>query len=195
MRTPAFFIRLSVLAAVLAVGLAIATTPAVAQNPSIEPASLAPAAPETSFRLHETYERCGKRWLKQFHKLSEEQQAWLLKKHHAIYRVAIGGRASVIFEILSTANFRECRVRDHWQQRATAILTTFLLPNGSERRTMSYLGDEEAFFNRVPTFFPSMGKVLLRGVDRSGGESNRWLEMEPLKAFHRQQVLLASADP
>ncbi len=46
---------------------------------------------------------------------------------------------------------------------------------------------DDIFFDRAPTFYPQLGRVLLRGVGVDGRELNRWLEidaMRPIYAHH-----------
>lgn len=170
--------RLALLLCSLA--LLLASTPALADgNEASRPPSFEP-------RLHPVVNACGKKWAKRARALSKDQLAWMLRKEHALYRVAVKGRLLMTLELLSTPSFRDCDIRSHWGKRETSIRVIYFRTDGSERIVLRNFAHDHIFFNGKPQFFPHLGKALLKGITVDGRQANRWMELTPLKELYAE---------
>ncbi|MFQ5350389.1 MAG: hypothetical protein ACE5EG_08100, partial [Thermoanaerobaculia bacterium] len=128
----------SVLTAVLAF-LALAQ-PAAAQTVP------GPGTPQTavdSFRLHQSFKACGRKWLKKAARLTPEQREWMLRREHRLYTLATGGRSVMTLELLSTASFRGCDLERAWSSRETTVRVTYFEEDGRRTtRLHSFARDE-----------------------------------------------------
>ena len=138
---------------------------------------------ESGFHLHQSFKPCGKKWLKRASRLTEQQREWMLRREHRLYTLRAADRILATFELLSTASFRDCDVAEKWAARETTVRVVYLGLDGSRRTKLFHFADDEIFFDRQPRFYPTLGKALLRGVDREGRELSRWLPLDRLAAM------------
>lgn len=142
------------------------------------------------FELHQSVKACGKKWLKKARRLEPEQLEWMLRREHKLYSVAAGGRTVMTLELLSTASFRGCDLGRAWSARETTVRVTYLEEDGARTTRLHSFANDDVFFDRQPSFYPGLGKALLRGVTLEGDEVGRWLPLERLP-----QLLSATSAP
>ena len=144
------------------------------------PDSDSPAAEVDSFRLHQSFKACGKKWLKQAKRLTPEQLDWMLRREHKLYSLAAGGRTVMTLELLSTTSFRGCDLVAGWSARETTVRVTYFHEDGSRKTQLFNFAKDGVFFDRPPNFYTGLGKALLRGVTLDGTEVSRWLPLDRL---------------
>lgn len=104
----------------------------------------------------------------------------MLRREHKLYSLAAGGRTVMTLELLSTASFRGCDLASGWSARETSIRVTFFAADGRRTTRLHSFANDDIFFDRQPSFYPGLGKALLRGVTVDGTEVSRWLHLADL---------------
>lgn len=179
MRSASRFSRGSGLA-LLVISLCISASTAITAQPT------RPAIDERELTLHHPREACGKKWVKKLAALSEEEYAWMVRYHHALYDVTLNGQTLATIEILNTPNLRDCDLDRQWKNREMTVRVTYFFFDGSQKTQLSHTAVDPTFVNQAPRVFPLMGKALLIGVDVEGNARSRWLSLEPLQALYAE---------
>ena len=147
----------------------------------VEPDALSAQDQGVQPSLHQAFKACGKKWAKRARQLSPDQLTWMFRRNHSYFEVAANGHTILTLELLSTPSYRDCDVERQWLKKETTIRLSYTRADGRRQVQLVHFASDDTLFDRAPTFYPSIGKALLRGVTADGTASNRWLPLAPLE--------------